>query len=106
MTDTADHRFAWTVPVDHPALAGHFPGDPLLPATAILDWLDQLASDTFGHGLAGGSTQAKFLRPARPGECLQARLNPLPKGGFGFEIRIGDELAVSGRSTPASGNIA
>lgn len=106
MTATADHSFAWTVPSDHPALAGHFPGDPLLPATVILDWLDQLACDALGHGLAGASTQAKFLRPARPGERLQARLTPLPNGGLGFEIRIGGELAVSGRSTPAPGGKA
>ncbi|MEJ2479690.1 MAG: hypothetical protein P8Y78_05845 [Acidihalobacter sp.] len=103
MTESADHSFAWTVAPDHPALAGHFPCDPLLPATAILDWLDELASEAFGRGLAGASTQAKFLRPARPGERLQARLTAKPNGGFGFEIRIGEELAVSGRSTPASG---
>ncbi|WP_455385595.1 hypothetical protein [Acidihalobacter prosperus] len=103
MTDSADHCSVWTVPADHPALAGHFPGDPLLPATVILDWLDELASEAFGRGLAGASTQAKFLRPARPGERLQARLSAKPNGGFGFEIRIGAELAVSGRSMPASG---
>lgn len=100
MPDATARRFAWTIPADHPALAGHFPGDPLLPAAAILDWLDQLATAAFGRGLAGGTTQAKFLRPARPGECLEARLTPLPHGGFGFEVRVGGEIAVSGRCGP------
>jgi 3-hydroxyacyl-[acyl-carrier-protein] dehydratase len=106
MTDTAVRSFAWTIPADHPALAGHFPGDPLLPATAILDWLDQLATDAFGRGLADASTQAKFLRPARPGERLDASLTPLANGGFGFEVRVGGDLAASGRSTPATDRLA
>lgn len=50
-----------------PVLAGHFPGNPLVPAALQLEWM--LAA------LPGGSTeearwnirQAKFLKPLRPG---------------------------------------
>lgn len=97
MSESAVHRFSWIVPRNHPALAGHFPGDPLLPASALLDWIDGLAVAAFGHGLAGGITQAKFLRPARPGERLEARLIALPDGGFGFEVRSEDLPTANGR---------
>lgn len=100
MPESPKHRFCWIVPGDHPALAGHFPGDPLLPASALLDWIDQLAISTFGCGLTSGSTQAKFMRTARPGERLEALLMPRADGGFSFEVRSGDELAASGRCRP------
>lgn len=97
MTDATEHRFAWIAPTDHPALAGHFPADPLLPASVILDWLDVCAAQSCGSGLDGGAVQAKFLRPARPGERLDALLRTTATGGLDFEVRIDGELAVSGR---------
>ena len=30
-----DHH-DWVIAADHPALSGHFPGDPILPGVAIL----------------------------------------------------------------------
>lgn len=97
MSDTTQHRFTWTVPEDHAALAGHFPGDPLLPASVILDWIGQLSEHTLARRLDEAAVQAKFLRPARPGENLEASLLPRTDGSLRFEVRIGGELAVSGR---------
>ncbi|APZ42061.1 hypothetical protein [Acidihalobacter ferrooxydans] len=98
----ADRRCAWIVPADHPALAGHFPDDPLLPACVILDWLDACATQAYGSGLHGADVHAKFLRPARPGDRLDALLHPAPHGALDFEVRIGAELAVRGkRGKPA-----
>jgi 3-hydroxyacyl-[acyl-carrier-protein] dehydratase len=61
----------FTVPVDHPAFAGHFPGMPVLPGAALLDEVlhvleEELAIDLVEWQL----TTAKFLEPVRPGDVL------------------------------------
>jgi 3-hydroxyacyl-[acyl-carrier-protein] dehydratase len=61
----------FTVPADHPAFAGHFPGMPVLPGAALLDEVlhileEDLALDPVEWQIAS----AKFLEPVRPGDTL------------------------------------
>jgi len=61
----------FTVPADHPALAGHFPGMPVLPGAALLDAvLHVLEEDLALDPVAWQITTAKFLEPVRPGDVL------------------------------------
>lgn len=65
---SAQGRFA--IPPTHPAFAGHFPGQPMLPGVVLLD-LIQAEADLAAHGLIlTGIAQVKFLRPVRPGEVV------------------------------------
>lgn len=98
----------WVQPLpiaaDHPAYAGHFPGQPILPGVVLLDAaLHALATQ---QGLAGDVVQlnaAKFLSPVRPGEALTLYATASPAGGIRFEIRCVD--AQSSERSVASGNV-
>ena len=61
----------FTVPADHPAFAGHFPGMPVLPGAALLDAvLHVLEEEIAFDPLEWQITTAKFLEPVRPGDVL------------------------------------
>ena len=61
----------FTVPADHPAFAGHFPGMPVLPGAALLDAvLHVLEEDLAFDPTEWQVTTAKFLEPVRPGDEL------------------------------------
>jgi 3-hydroxyacyl-[acyl-carrier-protein] dehydratase len=61
----------FTVPADHPAFAGHFPGMPVLPGAALLDAvLHVLEEDLAFDPVEWQITSAKFLEPVRPGDVL------------------------------------
>lgn len=60
----------WTVPIDHPAFAGHFPGRPIVPGVVLLDYVIAAVSKASGQPVVGiGNT--KFLSPVGPGAELE-----------------------------------
>jgi len=66
-----------TVPADHPAFAGHFPGSPVLPGAALLD--EMIALCEREHALDPVYWQiesAKFLAAVGPGAELTLEVAP------------------------------
>jgi acyl-coenzyme A synthetase/AMP-(fatty) acid ligase len=94
----------WThagrVEPDHPMLAGHFPGDPIVPGAWLLsfalrcagDWSRTHAPDRRVAGLRA----AKFQRPLRPGERFELALRPRGDALVAFEITRDGEPIASG----------
>lgn len=58
----------------HPALPGHFPGDPLVPAALLLRFVGA-ALEQRGQRLVAVE-RMKFVRPVRPGEPIDITITP------------------------------
>ncbi|SAK92681.1 acyl-coenzyme A synthetase/AMP-(fatty) acid ligase-like protein [Caballeronia temeraria] len=87
----------FTVPPDHPALAGHFPGHPIVPGVVLLDHaLDAIGSALGKNVDARRIESAKFLSPAQPGETLDIAYETAASGAIRFTIRAGERTVASG----------
>lgn len=60
----------WQVPADHPVLAGHFPGHPVVPGALLLDWV--LGLMTLPSDAIASVREVRFHLAARPGVRLMA----------------------------------
>lgn len=87
----------WTVPLDHPAFAGHFPGTPILPGVVLLDMALQAIAATSGIVLQQCTINAvKFLSPALPGETLNIAHSLQDNGTVRFDISTAARKIASG----------
>ena len=87
---------SWTVPTDHPAFPGHFPGRPITPGVVLLDqallFLGQALGTPISRCRLGA---AKFLSPVGPGETLTFTFQSRGTTGVQVDIRAGERLAAS-----------
>ena len=91
-----------TVPAEHPALAGHFPGAPILPGVLLLDEMVRaVEQDHSQPGTRWRIGAAKFVKPVRPGETLTLEHEPLPNGSIRFSISSAGQPVAHGVLVPA-----
>jgi 3-hydroxymyristoyl/3-hydroxydecanoyl-(acyl carrier protein) dehydratase len=92
------------IAADHPAFAGHFPGQPLLPGVSLLaEVLEAWRAAATGLPPLGPGAlvlgAAKFLAPVGPGAALRIELTPGPAATprqLRFAVWQGEVLAASG----------
>lgn len=91
------HETSIFVPVDHPAFAGHFPGQPILPGVVLLGWAVRALGNALGRGLPPCDiVSAKFLQPVPPGTALRI-IHTLQSGAtWRFDILAGETTVASG----------
>ncbi len=93
----------WRVPFDHPALAGHFPGHPIVPGVVVLDQVLCLAQAHLGGAVGAWQVgQVKFLSPSGPGDELVFVLQAGARGGLTFVVRCAEREVAVGSLTPLS----
>lgn len=79
-------------------LDGHFPGMPIVPGVAQIDWAVMFANTHLGLGIeAAQALQVKFRRVTVPDTLVTLALRHAPaRRRLSFEYRCGDETLSSG----------
>ncbi len=82
---------------DHPSLAGHFPGHPVVPGVVMLgEIMKAIREMAKKHIEFVGMPAAKFLSPLNPGEPLTIRMDEQGEGTMEFTCTTGARLIASG----------
>lgn len=94
-TFSAQYRVA----AGDPALQGHFPGHPVVPAALLLRFV-QRTLEAAGLRLAT-IEGVKFLRPVGPGDAIDVTVAAQGEGRGSMTLRVGGEPVATGiwRST-------
>ena len=87
-----EQRCEGLVPVDHPCIAGHFPGNPIVPGVVLIEWALAAVQAAQPRRLVG-IPNLKFVQPLRPGTpftiCWSAQGNQVR---FRCESGHGEQL--------------
>lgn len=75
----------WAVPPEHPALAGHFPGHPIVPGALLLD----AAIARLEATPAGSTRQARPVRPVR--QVREAKFTHRVQPGQALRLHVHDD---------------
>ncbi len=78
------------IAADHPSLAGHFPGNPIVPGLVILEEVVGAFEDWRSGNRVVGMPVVKFLAPLRPEQAFAIRFAESGARGIRFEC-IGDD---------------
>lgn len=86
-----------TVGREHPALPGHFPGNPVVPGVVILDAVGQALRGWLGNATVTQVQDAKFVSPLLPEETMQIALTLKGEAGVAFTCRVAERTIARGR---------
>lgn len=82
------------IAVDHPAIAGHFPGDPIVPGVVLVDRIASLLERN-GRGSLRRLGAIKFVAPLRPSEVAEVNVR-IDVARVRFRIACGEQAIMSG----------
>lgn len=84
------------IPHDHPALPGHFPGNPVVPGVVLLEHVMSLLEAVYGAQPAVRLPQVKFLQPLLPGQDAVIELMTRGPASWRFRVLRDDVVLATG----------
>ncbi|HSX58844.1 MAG TPA: hydroxymyristoyl-ACP dehydratase [Tahibacter sp.] len=93
------HHEDFRIPAEHPSLAGHFPGNPVVPGVVVLDEVAAALRRRHDRRIAG-FRQVKFMAPLLPGQDASLELD-IADERLRFRVLRGGELIASGEASTA-----
>lgn len=88
-----------TITTHHPSLAGHFPGDPIVPGVVLLEEILDALTEWQGPRLLKSISAVKFLAPVVPDQTFCITLVLHDAGLVDFRCSHQDKLFVQGQMT-------
>lgn len=87
----------FTIMPRHPALAGHFPGMPVVPGVVLLDETLLAIGAALGADLSACRiASVKFLSPVLPGQSIEVLHDSAAGGGIRFTLMHGERKVAAG----------
>lgn len=88
---------AFAIAPGHPALAGHFPGMPVVPGVVLLDEALHAIGAAMGADLSACRiASVKFLSPVLPGQAIEVLHDSTAGAGIRFTLMHGERKVASG----------
>ncbi len=90
------YRCRLAIDADHPSLAGHFPGEPVVPGVLLLDRVLDAAEHWLGRAAGPlALPQVKFVQPLLPAQSAEISLTRSATR-LRFRVERDGELLASG----------
>jgi 3-hydroxyacyl-[acyl-carrier-protein] dehydratase len=91
----------FSIPHDHPSLAGHFPGRAIVPGVVVLDAVIALILRDRPLSRVTGLDHVKFLTPILPGSEVTVAARESPPSRVSFVCSVAGRDALRGRASLA-----
>jgi 3-hydroxymyristoyl/3-hydroxydecanoyl-(acyl carrier protein) dehydratase len=86
-----------SISADHPSLAGHFPGRPVVPGVVLLqEVLEAVRMALPAESVVTGFPVVKFSSPLKPDERVTIELEGDATAQAAFSCRVDQRLIASG----------
>ncbi|MGH8506301.1 MAG: hydroxymyristoyl-ACP dehydratase [Stenotrophobium sp.] len=93
----SEFRTQVAIAADHPCLAGHFPGNPIVPGVVLLEQVAVALREWRGAAIGvSGFPNVKFVSPLRPDERMEIILSDGDDTPLRFRCEAAGRLLAQG----------
>lgn len=86
------------IPLDHPSLPGHFPGQPIVPGVVLLEQVIDAIRQAYPDVEISGFSAVKFISVLLPGQTFDIRLDVPANHKLKFTCVVQDTQIASGQA--------